>query len=418
MQCLWITLANPEPATNGQLIYSQGLIEAACGAGASLTVIGLSRPENPLPSADPRGIDWRLADEKPKTAWRRLLSPDAAAAQRGSPAMEQTLERALAGRAWDAVVFDSICSGWALRRVLRHRAHSARRPRIIYIAHNHEVTVARRITAKAEGVRRIHKAIDQLKVINLERRLIAAADVVTSNTSDDCQRFAANAAGRPIVLLPPGHGGPRIASRTIDAAVPRRAILVGSLDWPPKRVSMEAFLEAGAGVLSQAGIELQLVGEAEAGYLADLRRRFPSVDVVGRVADVHPYMSSARLALVPDQLGGFKLKGLDYVFNRLPILAMRVALPGMPLEDGSSVGLFDSHRALAEGVVALIDDFAGLNARQELAYAACADRFDWDRIGRHLMAQMRGAADVRVRAGRDDRSADATSRSARLAAGR
>ena len=129
-------------------------------------------------------------------------------------------------------------------------------------------------------------------------------------------------------------------------------------------------------------------------------------------------MSSARLALVPDLLGGFKLKGLDYVFNRLPILAMRVALPGMPLEDGSSVGLFDSHRALAEAVVALIDDFAGLNARQELAYAACADRFDWDRIGRDLMAQMRGAADVRVRAGRDDRSADATSRSARLAAGR
>jgi hypothetical protein len=34
------------------------------------------------------------------------------------------------------------------------------------------------------------------------------------------------------------------------------------------------------------------------------------------------------------------------------------------------------------------------------------------------MAQMRGAADVRVRAGRDDRLADATSRSARLAAGR
>ena len=47
---------------------------------------------------------------------------------------------------------------------------------------------------------------------------------------------------------------------------------------------------------------------------------------------------------MPDLLGGFKLKGLDYVFNRVPILAMRVALPGMPLEDGRSIGLFDSHR--------------------------------------------------------------------------
>ena len=29
MQCLWLTLADPDPATNGQLIYSKGLIEAA-----------------------------------------------------------------------------------------------------------------------------------------------------------------------------------------------------------------------------------------------------------------------------------------------------------------------------------------------------------------------------------------------------
>ena len=132
--------------------------------------------------------------------------------------------------------------------------------------------------------------------------------------------------------------------------------------------------------MASAGIELQIVGEVEAGYVADLRRRFPSVDFVGRVADVRPYMQGARVALVPDLLGGFKLKGLDYVFNRLPILSMRIALPGMPLEEERSVGLFDSHSALAEGVVALIDDFPSLNARQELAYAACADRFDWDRI--------------------------------------
>ena len=88
-------------------------------------------------------------------------------------------------------------------------------------------------------------------------------------------------------------------------------------------------------------------------------------------------MQDARIALVPDLLGGFKLKGLDYVFNRLPILAMRIALPGMPLEEGRSVGLFDSHSALAEGVVALIDDFRASMRGRKRAYAACADRFDW-----------------------------------------
>ena len=170
----------------------------------------------------------------------------------------------------------------------------------------------------------------------LERRLIAAADLVTSNTPDDCRRFAADAKGRSIVFLPPGYAGARIEARTIDDDVPRRAILVSSLDWPPKRVAVEAFLATATAMLAREGIGLQVVGEAEPAYLETLRRRFPSVDFVGRVDDVRPYMRRARLALVPDLLGGFKLKGLDYVFNRLPILAMRIALPGMPLEEGAA----------------------------------------------------------------------------------
>src|SRR5213076_620359 len=113
------------------------------------------------------------------------------------------------------------------------------------------------------------------------------------------------------------------------------------------------------------------------------------VTFTGSVDDVRPYMANARVALVPDLLGGFKLKGLDYVFNRLPVLAMRIALPGMPLEDGLSVGLFDSHRGLAEGVVALIDDFDTLNRRQRAAFDACEMRFDWQRIGRHLVDEIR-----------------------------
>jgi glycosyltransferase involved in cell wall biosynthesis len=144
-------------------------------------------------------------------------------------------------------------------------------------------------------------------------------------------------------------------------------------------------------MLARAGVELQLVGAVAADYLAGLRARYPSVSFVGPVEDVRPYMAAARIALVPDLLGGFKLKGLDYVFNRIPILAMRIALPGMPLEDGRSIGLFDSHAALAEGMVGLIDDFATLNRRQAMAFDACAARFDWHRIGEHLLGHIQRA---------------------------
>jgi glycosyltransferase involved in cell wall biosynthesis len=379
----------------------------------------LARRENPRSVSRLLGIDWRLTEEQVRPAWRRLLSPMPVVAQRGNtPNVRRLLDEALAERPWDAIVFDSISSGWALSAVMRHRRQSVRAPRIVYIAHNHEITVARRIASTTRGVRRIVKAIDGLKVQRLERRLIAGSDLVTSNTPDDCRRFAADAKGRSIVFLPPGHGGPRREARTIDEGVPRRAILVSSLDWPPKRAAVEAFLVAAGAMLAREGIGLQVVGEAEPAYLEGLRRRFPTVDFVGRVDDVGPYMRQARLALVPDLLGGFKLKGLDYVFNRLPVLSMRIALPGMPLEEGASIGLFDSHAALAEGVVELIDDFPRLNAWQAAAYDACADRFDWRRIGHHLVQHIRKAERRSPTVRRGASTSAGASRSAHLAAGR
>jgi glycosyltransferase involved in cell wall biosynthesis len=388
VHCLWLTHTDPEPATHGQLIYSKGLIEATQRAGASLTVLGLSRNEHPRSLPDPRGIDWRLAAERPSSAWRQMLSPDPAAARRESPQLLTLLNNTLAERPWDVIVFDSNCAGWALAHVLRSRARSEHPSCLVYVAHNHEISVAQVITQTSRGLRRVVKRIDQLKVVALENRLVSAADVVTANTPEDCQRFAEDLGGRRIVLLPPGYEGPRLATRVIDSRVPRRVIVVGSFDWQPKRVALESFLLAAASQLSSAAIELQIVGRIEAGYLATMRRRFPSVDFVGPVHDVRPYLLGARLGLVPDLLGGFKLKGLDYVFHRLPILAMRAALPGMPLRDGDSVGLFDNHRALGDGVVRIVDDFLRLNGRHERAFAACVEAFDWDRIGRRLFEEM------------------------------
>lgn len=390
MQCLWLTLADPEPATNGQLIYSRGLIVAAHEGGADICVIGLRRPGKAALPRNASGLVWRLVDEHRLSRRRRLTLAVPEVASRGcSPAMNRTLLTALDERDWDAIVFDSICSGWGLDAVLRHRARALRRQKLVYLAHNHEVTVASRIAADARGPRRALKAIDALKVLRLERRLVASADLVTSNTPEDRRTFVGEAGGTPVAMLPPGYDGPRVPSRVIDAGVPRRVVVVGSFDWPPKRISLERFLDAAAPVLARGKVELQIVGTVDPAYLGSLRERYPSVAFVGPVEDVRPYMACARIALVPDLLGGFKLKGLDYVFNRVPILSMRVALPGMPLHDGRSIGLFDDHRTLAEAVVTLIDDFAELNRRHAAAFDACSARFDWRPVGRHLLHHIR-----------------------------
>jgi hypothetical protein len=387
MQCLWLTLADPEPAVNGQFIYSRGLIKATAAAGAELSVVGLSRDGRSQLRVTP-GVDWRLAGAppyRPKVA--KLLSPlPLIALHARSPEIERAIAGCLSDRDIDAVVFDSIALAWALPRMIRHRR--SRRAKLVYLAHNHESTVARRIAAASKGLRQGGLALDALKVEKLERRLVQEVDLVASNAPSDCDEFSSMNPRAPVMFLPPGYDGYRVHSRTIGPAVPRRAVVVGSFNFPPKRHSIEAFLQIAVPRLSSAGVELQIVGNAEEPYLAGLRRRFPSVEFTGEVPDVRPFMANARIALVPDTIGGFKLKALDYVFNRLPIFSMNIAIPGMPLRDRQGARLFDSHQALTNGVVAAINDFDSLNEQHDLAFRSCVDQFDWERVGRTLLTNI------------------------------
>ena len=391
MQCLWITLAHPEPKKNGQLIYSGGLIQAVAAGGAKLLVIGLDRRgESDEPPRDGDNIRWQLHRRHHRPAWRRLVSPLPNLALHGASSVgRRAVDRALADKFWDAVVFDSIMSGWALSNVLRQRHRVGK---MVYLAHNCETTAAWRVADAAHGLRRLTKRLDAAKTGMLERRLLGAADFVAANSPDDCQALAPFTAAGTVTFVPPGYDGPRVLHRNITESVPRRAIIVGSFDWLAKRESLELFLNSAASRLAAAQVELQIVGSAEPDYLARLRRRYPSVNFVGPVADVAPYMASARIALVPDLLGGFKLKGLDYVFNRLPILSMRGSLPGMPLEDKRNISLFDTHVALADGILSQIDSLSTLNAYHQRAFDACAKAFDWLHVGRQLICDMSRAS--------------------------
>jgi glycosyltransferase involved in cell wall biosynthesis len=389
MKCLWLTLADPEPRTNGQYIYSGGLIAALAAAGAKLTVAALARDAATRPATSQ--IVWRLAGQAPQTSIGMLLSPWPQVSSRSrSPGLRRTLAACLA-ESWDAIVFDSIALGWALDDVLRCQQRNPETA-LVYLSHNHEQSVARHIATNEDGSlpRRLLRGLDAMKVNRLERRLLRHADLVTANTPDDVEKFVAVPHAPSVALLRPGYGGSR-SRREIDASLPRRAIIVGSFDWLPKRISLEAFLAAAVPVFGQAGINLQIVGQTEAGYLARLAAQYPTVDFKGGVPDILPYLSEARIALVPDLLGGFKLKTLDYVFHRVPIFAMQGAVPGTPLVNGVSIQDYASHAALAQGVADTIDDIAALNAQQAAAYAACDQVFDWSEIGSFLLHMLRDA---------------------------
>jgi polysaccharide biosynthesis protein PslH len=392
MKFLWFTLADPDPATNGQYLYSRGLIEGVAAAGVAVVAVGLARPEGLHRDGERTGnVVWRLAPHRPRSRWSGIVSrwPIVVSRTR-TRELRAIVEALLADDSWDAIVIDSINLAWVIEPVLQRYKDNAR-PTLIYLSHNHETSVAARLArAEPRWLMRAPKHLDRLKMRWLESALLRHCALVTANTPDDRERFAADAREKkPVLFVPPGYGGVPLENRRIDASVPRRAILVGSFDWGAKRASLEAFLAAADPLFARAGIELCVVGAAEETFLARLRQSVRATHFTGRVEDVVPYMREARLALVPDELGGFKLKSLDYIFNRLPILGLDGSVPGLPLRPGEGILVYPDHETLARAVVELIDDFDRLNAIQETAFIACRDSFNWRRIGRDFVAATR-----------------------------
>jgi polysaccharide biosynthesis protein PslH len=329
VRCLWLTLADPEPRHNGQYVYSGGLIDSVAATGSEVEVLGLRRPDSPR--GDGRRdehIVWWLPDDPLNPIQSRFGSlaswlPHTAYRCR-TAAMCRVLDDLLARGGWDGIIFDGISVGWALPRVLEHYAGRTDRPQLIYVSHNHEESVRTQI-AESQKVffKRQAVRLDALKVSRLERALVDSVDFVTAITPEDLSLYRRRRCDKPMDVLTPGYRGRRLSERRISSDLPRRAVIVGSFDWIAKRMNLEEFVDVADPMFAECGAQLQAVGSAEESFLARLRHKAVATQFTGTVPDVTRYMDDARIAIVPERNGGgFKLKVLEYVFNRIPVFAL------------------------------------------------------------------------------------------------
>ena len=88
---------------------------------------------------------------------------------------------------------------------------------------------------------------------------------------------------------------------------------------------------------------------------------------------------------MPDLLGGgFKLKVLDYAFQRLPIFGLRNALAGTTVTEQSAMFPADGLDSLAETIIRNIDDLATLNRNQDSLFELLSARFGLEAGTRYL----------------------------------
>lgn len=388
---LWIAYLAPGARASGSPVYSGGLVEALARAGARITYLGLRNPDGDGVASGPYGervvpgLAWTVVDAPLPSVVRALTSPLPVAAARASPpAMRAALRAALAGEAFDAVVFDNYVAGWALDAVLAAQGGARR----LYIAHNDEARLAADIFADYAGnpLRKLALGANAHKIRTVEGRLLRAADVLVTLTEADRDSLSRV---RPVpdrLVLPPGYDGPRLAERRFDAATPRRAVMFGSMRWIAKQMNVAAFLTRADARFAEAGIELQLIGDAPAAFRAEWEPRLRATRFLGFVDDAGEAFAAARVGVVPEATGGgFKLKTLDYLFRRLPVIALEGACAGLPAAVRRHILACRDLDDLTGAVIRTIDDLPRLDAMQRGAQAAAETAFDWDRNGRRLL---------------------------------
>ncbi|MBK6452515.1 MAG: glycosyltransferase family 4 protein [Proteobacteria bacterium] len=171
-------------------------------------------------------------------------------------------------------------------------------------------------------------------------------------------------------------------------------MLVGSFKWIAKQENLRQFLEVADPIFAAKGIEFQVVGFMPSDFAASVTRYARATQIVGPVENLQPYFDRARIALVPESIGGgFKLKFLDYIFGRVPVATLTQAAAGLPSEILEAMLCRDSLRDLALGVADLIDRVEDLNAMQEAAFDRAQCMFRWQDRGNALLAAIRERRD-------------------------
>lgn len=390
MRCLWISRHVPYPMYEGMKVYSAKLSEALAQAGVFVRVLGFGSTEA-TPTNRAR-MEWvSVPGERRSAAFALLNRFPLTAAVDSTDAYRALLEEQLR-EPWDAIIFDSYAAGWALERCKAYRATKlGARTVLVHISHNHEEVVWRAMAKQAEAglPKRLALWQNYYKVRGLERQLVREVDLVSAITVEDEQTLRAHRADNHTLTLTPGYDGANVPERVIDASVPRRVVIVGSFQWVVKQENLKRFLEHADARFAAEGIELVVAGDVPADLEKTLLASTRALRFQGFVTHLAPFLAQARIALVPEMIGGgFKLKFLDYIFGRVPVATVDAAAAGLPARLREDLITSTDFAGLTSAIVEHIDCLEQLNRLQTAAFEQARTLYRWEDRGLQLQQRI------------------------------
>ncbi len=163
----------------------------------------------------------------------------------------------------------------------------------------------------------------------------------------------------------------------------RRLIFTGSFSFTPNFDAMAWFVREVLPALREEvpGIELVITGDHGGRTLPDM----DGVTLTGMVDDVRPWIASATVSLAPIFTGGgSRLKILEAMALRTPVVATSKGAEGLAVESGKHLLIADSADGFRRAVVGLLGAEEERWTLADNAYSLVRDQYDSAVVHRQL----------------------------------
>jgi polysaccharide biosynthesis protein PslH len=112
------------------------------------------------------------------------------------------------------------------------------------------------------------------------------------------------------------------------------------------------------------------------------RRASENIIVTGFVEDVRPYVWRSKAYVVPLRMGGgTRLKVVEAMAMRKPIVTTSIGCEGIEVKSGEHVFIADQPEEFARSVIAILNDSVSHLPVADRGYQLARSRYDWKSIG-------------------------------------
>lgn len=272
---------------------------------------------------------------------------------------------------------------------------TARAPLRLYDAHNAEYVIQRRaFWNDARQPRRWLAAVYSLtqwpRIARYEAQVCARVNHVTCVSAEDASALRAIAPETQPVIVPNGidvadYDPARITPQVWDAPT---VVFTGKMDYRPNVDAALWYAQAVhplvRAVVPQA--QFWVVGQQPTPAVQALHGR-AGVHITGAVADTRPYIAGADVYVAPLRMGGgTRFKLLEAMMLERPIVSTPVGAEGFAVHDGVELRLAETPTAMAQAVVALLQDRVTARALGQGGARFARAHYDWELIVPRLAA--------------------------------